>query len=858
VIRAVVLLVLFGVPVSAARLRPYDPVIPLAFEENRGQSDRQYQHLVTHRNIGFSCQAIYWPDTFGPGSFGIPNVFTTVPIVRIVGAPASCPSRLLDDAGSKSLYYRDDRIAYDPVSRFRRLHYSLPQAEIEYRATADGLIAEFTFPSLQALHSFRFGLENLRYLEWRDQLTSTGTAPGAWTFRSSRGILRLVYPAATGFVGFEVQQVDSPNSPITVLVDIPLPKTSLGNLNGTVDEAGNWYATGAIHTYSQYDVSAAVCLSGSDSRRCPDAFVAKFNREAELQYIVYLMGQSSDAGQFVRTSPKGVYAGGVTYSADFAITPGVLQEVYAGPFDTAISRRATGGDVFLTKIDRDTGALVYSTFIGLAESESLTNMQVDDAGRAYLGIDSQSPDFPFWGEPLVNDPTCFRYAFTVRDTCSFFVSLDEHATGLRFSKQLSGFPISPPGDGVLITQSGLVRISPEGDLAASLPIPEDLRIIGFASAPDQTIWASAYRGAGNTTGFLLARLTPGGTQFEIVSDRIPASMNIEIDSSGNLWMFIPSYHLGSPAALPSDFAPTPDAPFLRPVCDSCGALIKVSPSAAVLFATYLPPETRTVSVGPNDEVRLSGTAIYVLDMEARAAPVVTSIQDNGGSSAEYTPGNVITMLGTAIGPQSEVTLPLDNAGKVTTEWEGVRVLVNDHPSPLLFAGPNRITFMVSHSIPNEPGLFPGTLVLQHDGVSVSSSPIYLGGEGWRILFGPTAPPGYGVFNDDGTQNSATNPAKLGSTLRFYVVAAGPYDQPIVDGEMQHSTLAKPIRPIQILLGDPAEILSIAQSADRVSGVMEVRVRAPMTMPITGPTLLDIVFLNRQRPRGARPVVYFAP
>jgi uncharacterized protein (TIGR03437 family) len=106
------------------------------------------------------------------------------------------------------------------------------------------------------------------------------------------------------------------------------------------------------------------------------------------------------------------------------------------------------------------------------------------------------------------------------------------------------------------------------------------------------------------------------------------------------------------------------------------------------------------------------------------------------------------------------------------------------------------------------------------------------GELESLLEIPDGLQGTGISNEDGSMNSRENPARPGSVMRFYLVAAGPFDQPLVDGQTQHTNLARPVAPVQIHLnlGSPAELLSLAQAPGELAGYIEARVRIPASQP----------------------------
>jgi uncharacterized protein (TIGR03437 family) len=95
-----------------------------------------------------------------------------------------------------------------------------------------------------------------------------------------------------------------------------------------------------------------------------------------------------------------------------------------------------------------------------------------------------------------------------------------------------------------------------------------------------------------------------------------------------------------------------------------------------------------------------------------------------------------------------------------------------------------------------------------------------------------------IRNEDGTANTAENPAVLGSVVSFLVAGVGETDPPLVDGELTHSVLAKPkVTPgVSFSLDEPvAHVISYQQARDYPAGIMEMKVRLPEKAPGTSPS-----------------------
>jgi Beta-propeller repeat/Abnormal spindle-like microcephaly-assoc'd, ASPM-SPD-2-Hydin len=136
-----------------------------------------------------------------------------------------------------------------------------------------------------------------------------------------------------------------------------------------VDFAGNAYVVGLTNS-ANFPISNA--LQPTLARE--DAFVTKLNPSGSAPvYSTYLGGTGSDAGKGVAVDSAGdAYVTGVTSSSDFPML---------NPIQSTIQGR---GDAFVTEINPQGTALVYSTYLGGQGNASGASIAVDSARSAYI------------------------------------------------------------------------------------------------------------------------------------------------------------------------------------------------------------------------------------------------------------------------------------------------------------------------------------------------------------------------------------------------------------------------------------------------------------------------------------------
>ena len=150
-----------------------------------------------------------------------------------------------------------------------------------------------------------------------------------------------------------------------------------------VDSAGNAYVTGYT-TSTNFPVANAL----QDTNHGGAAvFVTKLSADgSELVYSTYLNGVNDDYGYAVAVDSSGnAYVAGVTHSVDFPTTPNAFQITH---YNYVLP------DAFVTKLNADGSALVYSTYLGSTHEDYAYGVAVDSAGHAYVTGDTHYGDFP--------------------------------------------------------------------------------------------------------------------------------------------------------------------------------------------------------------------------------------------------------------------------------------------------------------------------------------------------------------------------------------------------------------------------------------------------------------------------------
>ena len=149
-----------------------------------------------------------------------------------------------------------------------------------------------------------------------------------------------------------------------------------------VDSAGNVYVTGNTVS-SNFPIANAFQANLGDTF-IGDVFVTKLTSSGSLSYSTYLGGDTLDNGFGIAVDVSGnAYITGVTHSANFP-TANPIQAV----------KGEINNDAFVTKLNSQGAALVYSTYLGGQAGDTGRGIAVDSNGNAYVTGFTNALDFP--------------------------------------------------------------------------------------------------------------------------------------------------------------------------------------------------------------------------------------------------------------------------------------------------------------------------------------------------------------------------------------------------------------------------------------------------------------------------------
>lgn len=603
-------------PATRAHVAETYGKLPLTFESNQGQSDKQVRFLS--RGEGYTLfltgdEAVLslrraparaldreGLATLKPADFKATNRNAAVLRMKLIGAnPAANISGAGQQEGKSNYFIGNDPSQWhSDVSNFAQVRYeqAYPGVDLVYYGNRQQLEYDFVVAPGANPHAIALDVAAesisgkrtsapLRIASNGDLMVPTaggdvlfhkplvyqpenaanphaigGDPVVASTGRAING--RWVLKGANQ-VGFEIASYDHS---LPLVIDPALSYSTYIGGSGTdgafgvaIDQYGSAYVTGFTSsanfpTKNPYQKADAGGI---------DTFALKLNKTGTaLVYSTYLGGSGTEYPFGMAVDSAGeAYEVGNTGSLNFPVT--------TGAFQTTCISCATYPAVFLTKFSAAGNSLLYSTFLGGSGDNRAFGITLDSKRNAYIVGWTTSPDFPV-------TTGAFQTTYVAGAVSNAFVSeidpAGKGASDLVYSTYLGG-SVQDVGFGIALDSSNNTIVT------------------GYTYSPDFPVTAGAFQTTTTANGAAwVTKLNVGGTAllystFLGGTTGTSAGNSIVVNSAGD------AYVTGYTCA--SDFPVTAGAvqPTFGGDCTSAGGDAFVtelnSTGSAPIFSTYL-------------------------------------------------------------------------------------------------------------------------------------------------------------------------------------------------------------------------------------------------------------------------------
>ena len=491
------------------------------------------------------------------------------------------------------------------------------------------------------------------------------------------------------------------------------------------------------------------------------------------------------------------YVIGQTSTGSLKTTPNAFQQT--APIDYR-------SKAFVAKVNAAGTAFDYATYLAGIGWDVATGIAVDGSGAAFVTGTTTSADFP------VTPGTYLDHRDTQTEIAlPFLTRLSPDGSKLIYSTFTGGLTdkaqavaVDPRGNAVVYqeTLSGLtlLHFDPQGKAVTfSKALPSRTALL-----PTRSGRALAMDAAGNTyaTGFTT------NANYPVKSSLVPCgSMYLTVfGPSGDL---LQSTYLAGGAG----HSPFPNALVLAP--------------NSVVYV--LGPADPAFDPGPEPGAGAGSFFLTRLSLNETAQPVKLACLGNAGSydPGAVAPGEIVSLFGESLGPDQGMQPVIDPKIGFPTVLAGVQVTFDHRPAPLLYVQYGQIN-----------AIAPWALAVGRS----TEICVFFNGAKTNCLSRPVAAASPGVFtvdgfhaaalNQDGTINSAANPAPPGSIVSIFATGLGPITPQPNDGAIVEPPLPVNVLPTKIGITGGGAIAQVFYPVDpqyagpapsQVAGVSQINV-----------------------------------
>ena len=235
---------------------------------------------------------------------------------------------------------------------------------------------------------------------------------------------------------------------------------------------------------------------------------------------------------------------------------------------------------------------------------------------------------------------------------------------------------------------------------------------------------------------------------------------------------------------------------------------------------------------------LSNNAIRLLKPIASVLTARASANAASNVIGPMAPGEIVVLFGSGIGPAQLTQARADASGRYGTSLAGTRVLFNGIPAPMIYTWETQASALVPYNLSgNIVGVQIEYQGAKSDPIAVSVAPSAPG----LFTLDSTGKGQAAAFNEDGSLNTESRPARVGTIVSLYATGEGQTSPAGVDGKPATPPLPKPLLPVQVTIdGKPAEVTYAGGAPGLVAGLMQINARIPTDAQVgTVPVVITV-------------------
>jgi uncharacterized protein (TIGR03437 family) len=243
-------------------------------------------------------------------------------------------------------------------------------------------------------------------------------------------------------------------------------------------------------------------------------------------------------------------------------------------------------------------------------------------------------------------------------------------------------------------------------------------------------------------------------------------------------------------------------------------------------------------------IQSPGRSVYVpvtllVEPGPLAPPVLSQVVNSAsGIAGGVSPGEILSIRGYSTGAAQPSGLKLDESGMVVPKLNGLQVTFDGKAAPLIYTSANQTNLIVPYEVADKTSTEMRVVYEAPAGTMQTAAwvlPVVASAPGVFTL-DATGTGQAAVLNQDGSVNSAANPAARGSVISIYATGEGQTSPAGVTGSVAQSNAKTPLLPVAVRIGGMGATVQYAGSAPgEVAGVLQVNAVVPLEV-MPGPAV----------------------
>jgi uncharacterized protein (TIGR03437 family) len=480
---------------------------------------------------------------------------------------------------------------------------------------------------------------------------------------------------------------------------------------------------------------------------------------------------------------------------------------------------------------------VFTTFLTGSCGSNATDIRTDAAGDAIVAGSTTSPDFPVSANsyqsafpgPITqtNPPAILAGGFVAKLSPTGEKLLASTFLGGGYSTQANSVALDAAGN---VYATGFTQ----GFATGATPGAYQTKFVDQCTPTVNIGFGGPYTGTGDAfvlkldTALSTARFLTylGGSCNDFGS-------RIALDPSGNVWVGgttgSPDFPLrdpfqatGLPSSLPGFVSElSADGSNLLFSTFSEGSALALGPGS-VYLAGSSGNSAFIANIDPakTPAIHIDSVSPVVTFPPATVSPVLTGLA----------PGQLIQIRGRGLGPATKVSAQMDASGRLPFVLANTVVFFDNVPAPLLSIDQSSIMCFVPFE------------VVSTSRITVSSNGQVSNAVKTGIV--TSAPQVLTITNQDGSMNSSSHPAQIGSVIALYVSGLGQTNPPGDDGLINATPLPVPLVPVTVFFpGISVTPQFVGAAPGMIAGITQVNVEIPSGTLVSGSVMPLTLLLN---------------